>query len=142
MTNVKRLSEFVEEELPAFAEHKENPEEWYVLIGSMVTEYSIWADEDLPEDHDELEAELPPEDRDANPNVDGHMQIGCAGWLSDCFDLGDGDGFVSQASWGDKIDRRLMNILVVHESMLSQEALDIANGEYQGQRAEARRTDV
>lgn len=128
MTNLKPLPEFAQEELPAFLEYKENPEEWYVLIGSQVTEYSVWADEDLPDDYDETHEELPSEDQDANPNVEGYMQIGSSGWLSDCFDFGESsDGFVSEAAWGEKVDRRLMNILVVHESVLSEEALEVAN---------------
>lgn len=129
MTNIKPLTRFVDEELPAFVEDKDDPDEWYVLIGEMVTEYSIWADEELPEDYDEIQAEMPPEDQDANPNVEGQMQIGTAGWLSKAFDFGDGDGFVSEVQWGDKIDRRLLNLLVVHESVLSEEALEVANSE-------------
>lgn len=130
MTNIKPLTRFVEDELPAYLAEKDDPEEWYVLIGSQVTEYSIWADADLPEDYEEMQAEMPPEDRDANPPVEDFMQIGTGGWLSSCFDFGeDGDGFVSEVQWGEKIDRRLLNLLVVHESVLSEEAIGVAHNE-------------
>jgi len=137
MTNLKPLAELVEEELPAFVEDKENPEEWYVLLGSHATDYSIWADEDLGDDYEVSQEELPPEDRDSNPNVPGYMQIGSSRWLSQCFDFDDGeDGFVTEAAWGDKVDRRLMHLLVVHESVLSEGALAIANGEQEPPEAE------
>lgn len=130
MTNIKPLSKFIHDELPQYADEMGDPEEWYVLIGDMVTEYSIWADEEMPDDYEEVQEEMPPEDRDANPNVDGYYQIGTAGWLADAFDFGEeDDGFVSEAQWGDKIDKRLINILVVHGSVLSEEALEVANGE-------------
>lgn len=130
MTQIKPLTRFIESDLADFVATKENPEEWYVLIGSMVTEYSVWADEDLPEDYEAVQNEMPPEDRDANPNAEGYFQIGTAGWTSDAFDFGDDDsGFVSEVQWGDKVDRRLLNILLVHESVLSDEALAVANDE-------------
>lgn len=131
MTNLKQLTKFVNEELPAFVDHKENPDEWYVLIGNMTGEYSVWADEELPEDYEAIQQEMPPEDRDANPNVEGYMQAGSSGWLAECFDFKDSDskGFVDEYAWGDNIDKRLMNIIVVHESVLSDMALEVANGE-------------
>ena len=127
MTNLRPLDVFLNEELPAYAEGMGDPSEWFVLIGDMVTEYSVWADEDLPEDYDEIQAEMLPEDRDANPNVEGYFQIGTAGWLSNCFE--EDVGFVSEAQFGDKIDRRLLNILVVHEDLLTEEAIAVARGE-------------
>lgn len=130
MTNIKPLLKFVQKDLPQYAEEMGDPEKWYVLIGDMVTEYSVWADEELPEDYEAIQADMSPEDQDANPPVEGYFQIGCAGWLSDGFDLSeDADGFVSEVQWGDKIDRRLLNILVVHEDLLSDEALNVANRE-------------
>jgi len=136
MTNLKPLTDFVEDELPAFVEDKEYPEEWYVLLGSHATDYSIWADENLGDDYEESQEDLPPEDRDSNPNVPGYMQIGTSGWLSECFDFDEDEGFVTEAAWGDKVDRRLMHLLVVHESVLSEEAPAIANGEEEPPEAE------
>jgi hypothetical protein len=126
MTAIYSFKETIEQ-LTEYLESKENPDEWYVLRGNMVGEYSIWADEELSEDYDEFQNELPPEDQDANPNVDGWMQIGSAGWVSKAFDFPeDSSGFVSEVQWGDNIERNAMNMLVVHESVLSDEAIDVA----------------
>jgi len=128
VTSIKSFDQFIEE-VQAYRDAKDSPEEWYVLGGDMVTEYSVWADEGLPENYDEMQAEMPPEDRDANPNAEGYMQIGTAGWLASGFDFEDGDGFVSEVQWGDSIERNLLNLLVVHESVLSEEALAVADGD-------------
>jgi hypothetical protein len=66
MTNVKSLSEFAEE-FEHLIETKENPDEWYVLIGKMVGEYSVQTDE-MPDDYEEHQQALPPEERDATEN--------------------------------------------------------------------------
>lgn len=129
MTNIKPLERFVDQELPAFAADKEHPEEWYVLIGQMVTEYSV-SQPDIPAEYAEYQEEAPPEERDANPSIEGYYQIGCAGWTEDAFAFGEeDDGFVSEVNWGDKVDRRLLNIIVVHESVLSDEAIAVATGD-------------
>lgn len=131
MTNIKSLSEFTEE-FEHLIETKENPDEWYVLIGKMVGEYSVQSD-DLPENYEEHQQELPPEDRDATENVDGFLQIGMQGWSADAF--ADDCNFVGEyAGYGeDKLDTRLMNILLVHEDMLSEDALEVANGDYENE---------
>lgn len=137
MTNIKPLQRFAEDELPDFVEHKEIPDEWYVLIGSHVTDYSVWtADEGEDEEYREFQEEMAPEDRDANPPVEGQYQIGTGGWLADAFDFGDNESFVGQVGFGDKIDTRLMNLIVVHESVLSEEALSVANGETEPAKAD------
>lgn len=134
MTTIHSFGQFVDE-IQEYRDSKDNPEEWYVLRGNMVTDYSVWADEELPEDYDEMQQEMPPEDRDANPPVEGVFQIGAAGWLVNCFEFGEGRGFVSELQWGDDIERNLLNLLVVHESVLSEHALEIATGETEPQPA-------
>lgn len=74
-----------------------------------------------------FQEEMPPEDRDANPPVEGHYQIGTGGWTKAAFDFDENTSFVGQVGFGDKIDTRLMNLIVVHESVLSDEALEVAN---------------
>lgn len=136
MTNIQNLTTFGEQ-FDNLVESKENPEEWYVLIGNMVGEYSVKCD-DIPGDHEEHQQQLPPEDRDATEDIDGFMQIGNQGWSSDAF--AEDCNFVGEYSgYGeDKIDTRLMNMLLVHEDMLTEEALDVALGEFEGeQEAEA-----
>jgi len=129
-TSIYTFREFVEEQLQEYLESKENPDEWYVLGGRMAGEYSVWADAELPDDYDEIQEEMPPEDRDAQPNIEGSVQIGTAGWHADAFDFEDScNGFVSEVQWGDKIERNLMNMLLVHEDVLSDEALEHVNGE-------------
>lgn len=132
MTNVRKLTEFPEE-VEALAESKENPEEWYVLIGSMCGEYSVHTDE-TPEDYAESQEELPPEMQDENEHVDGFMQVGQQGWTADAFE--EDCSFVKEYGFGDKIDTRLMNIILVHEDMLTEESIAAGNGEYDNREAE------
>lgn len=134
MTSVRKLTEFPDE-VGRLVESKESPEKWYVLIGQMCGEYSVQTAE-KPEDYDEQQQELPNDMRDATENVDGFMQIGAQGWASQAF--ADDCDFVSEyAGYGeDKIDPRMMNILLVHEDMLSEEAIEAGNGEYDREEAE------
>jgi hypothetical protein len=125
MTNIWSFQEFVEEQLPAYLDSKEDSGEWYVLRGRHVTDYSVWSDHGLPEDYEGHQQELPPEDRDANPPVDGHVQIGTLGWVSDAFDSGD-RGFVSAVQFSDDIETNMLGLLVAHESALSEEAIERA----------------
>lgn len=108
---------------------KENPDEWYVLVGSPVTDYSVNI-ADVPDELQELDRkELPPEERDATENVPGSFQIGVAGWGEQMFD--DDPNFVMEyqnAPFGN-IDSRLLYTLLVHESVLNEDALAVANGE-------------
>lgn len=137
-TSLYTFREFVEEQLQDYLESKENPDEWYVLGGRMATEYSVWADAEMSPDYEEYQEELPPEERDAQPNVEGTVQIGTAGWHADAFDFEDeSNGFVSEVQWGDKIERNLMNMLLVHEDVLSEEALEHVNGEAGGEEVPA-----
>lgn len=134
MTGIHPLKDIVEQQLVDYLESKESPEEWYVLHGRKVGEYSVWADEELPDDYDEIQRGMPPEDRDANPNVEGFMQVGNTGWSSKAFDFGDdADGFVSEYQWGDKIESNLLGLLVVHESVLSDEALEFVKEEQEAE---------
>lgn len=129
MTNIKPLPKFIDELSNGYVESKENPDEWYVLIGKMVGEYSVHSD-DTPDDYDEMQQELPEEDRDAQPHVDGHFQIGAQGWTADAFEATTDlvSGFVGNRGRG-KLDTALMNIIVVHEEYLSEEALEVANAD-------------
>lgn len=124
MTTVSKFSAVIDE-LHSLIETKENPDEWYVVAGQKVGEYSIRADE-AP---DELADEEPPEGfGDANENVDGFYQIGQTGWASDAF--AEDVNFVTETGFSDtheKIDRRIDDLLLVHESQLSEKALEIAS---------------
>jgi len=131
MTNIKPLPKFIGEIANGYVESKKNPDEWYVLIGRMVGEYSVHSD-NTPDDYDEIQEGLPVEDRDAQPHVDGHFQIGAQGWTADAFE--DTTDLVSDfagSRGAGKLDTALMNIIVVHEDYLSEEALDVANGDPQ-----------
>ena len=122
MTLIHSFDQFVDQ-IQEYRESKDTPEEWYVLRGEMVTEYSVYNDHGPPEDDDEIRQAMPPEDRDGSPPVEGYFQIGAAGWLARSFEFDD-DSFVSEL-WGDKIERNLLNLLVVHESVLSDELLGV-----------------
>jgi hypothetical protein len=127
MTTISGFNEFVEE-LERLRETKENPDEWYFVSGQQVGEHSINA-ADVPDDYAEHMEELPPEEQDANENVDGFYQIGTQGWSADAF--ADDVEFVSEVGFSrthDTIDRRVNGLLLVHESVLSEEALQIAEG--------------
>lgn len=127
MTNIKPLRKAIGEEFPAFLDEKENPDEWYLMIGKAVGEYSVHT-ANKPDDYEEMNADLPPEDRDATENVGGWYQIGTSAWVEQAF--ADDCNFVGEyMGHGGKLDTRLMHILVIHEDMLSDEALDVANGE-------------
>lgn len=135
MTTVSTFSGFLEE-LNRLMESKENPDEWYVVSGKQVGEYSIHTAE-KPDEIPEDQSELPPEARDATENVGGFYQIGSSGWSEKAFD--DEVRFVSEAGFSrshDEIDRRINNLLLVHESALSQEALEVA-GDKEREAAEA-----
>lgn len=124
MTSVRPLSEF-DDEISEFVDSKDDPEEWYVLVGDLVGNYSVHTAE-KPDDYEEHENELPPEDRDANEAVDGFYQIGSSGWVDDAFE--NNCGFVGEYAGGSKLDTRLLNILVVHEDMVSEEVIDKFGG--------------
>lgn len=83
MTTVSKFEDFLDE-LDRLIETKENPDEWYVVSGKHVGEYSIQAAEQ-PEEYNEMQDELPPEERDATENVDGFYQIGTLGWSEQAF---------------------------------------------------------
>lgn len=102
----------------------DDPSEWVVLRGQACGEHSVWTDE-APDDYDpEVEAELGHEDADAP--VDGFYQIGHIGWTAKCFD-GDPQFVREYSDMGaGKIDKRLLNLLIVHESLLTDEALEAA----------------
>lgn len=126
MTSIRTINDFIDE-LHDLKQTKDNPDEWYVLSGRHVGEYSI-QDADKPAEYDEAEADLPPENRDATENVDGFYQIGTVGWSAEAF--ADGVNFVGITGFSDsfdRIDRRVNGLLLVHESQLSEKALDIAN---------------
>ena len=129
MTSIRKLTEFPDE-IAGFVESKESPEEWYVLIGQMCGEYSVQT-ADKPDDYDEQQEQLPNDMRDATDNVEGFMQIGAQGWSAQAFS--DGCNFVGEyAGHGDdNLDPRLMGILVVHKDMLSEEAIQAGDGEYE-----------
>jgi hypothetical protein len=128
MTGVLRLEDWVDEVSTEFMATKENPEEWYVVTGSMCGEYSVH-DAEQPPEIAEHQDELPPQERPADENVDGFYQIGKQGWSGDVF--ADDVDFVGTYAGrsNDEMDTRLLNILVVHEDMLSEEAIKVANGE-------------
>ena len=114
-TIVREAEEFVED-IQELIDDKDEPDEWYVLVGSHVTDYSVnTADrpEELPEETEE----------DANPNVDGSWQIGTLGWAGEA--LSEDSDFVREVGFGGgNADTRLLGTLLVHESMLSEEARD------------------
>ena len=107
---------------------KENPEEWYVLIGSPVAEYNVNI-ADVPE---ELQGDVEDEPEwaeDSTENVPGFYQIGVAGWGEQMFE-GDANFVMEyQDSPHGKLDSRLLHTLLVHESMLKEDAIAVANGE-------------
>lgn len=125
MTGILPFAEWLEE-LEELIAQKENPDEWYILMGEHVGEYSI-NDADKPE---ELAADetVPQEyQRDANGNVDGFYQIGTFGWSDKAFDSD--VEFVAETGFSEThepIDRRLNGLLLVHESVLSDEATEKA----------------
>ena len=126
MTSVSKFRAFLEE-LDRLMETKENPDEWYVVSGKEVGEYSIHAAE-KPEEVPDDQSELPPEARDATESVDGFFQIGTMGWSAQAFD--DDVEFVRETGFSetfDVIDRRMNGLLLVHESALSEKALDVAD---------------
>lgn len=128
MTTVSKFEDFLDE-LDRLMETKENPDEWYVVSGKPVGEYSIQAAEQ-PEEYNVVQDELPPEERDATENVDGFYQIGTTGWSEQAF--ADDVSFVSETGFSktyDVIDRRINGLLLVHESALSDEAVEIASEE-------------
>lgn len=130
MTTISTVEGFIDE-LRDLLEAKDDPDEWYIVAGNMVGEYSVHAAE-KPEGIPDDQSELPSEARDANENVDGFVQIGNAGWSADAF--ADDSEFVSAFSFDDahrKLDARINNLLLAHESMLSDEALDIAEDKCQ-----------
>jgi len=128
MTSIRPLTQFAEEEIGEFVETKDDPEKWYVLVGNFCGTYSAHTAE-KPEEYDDFEDDLAPEDCDANENVDGFYQLGASGWTEDAF--ADDCNFVGEfAGDSEKLDTRLMHMLVVHEEMLSDEALDAAEGDY------------
>lgn len=125
MTTVSKFSAFLEE-LDRLMETKENPDEWYIVSGKEVGEYSIHAAEQ-PEGVPDDQSDLPPEAQDATENVDGFYQIGTTGWSAQAFD--DDVEFVRETGFSesfDVIDRRMNGLLLVHESALSEEALELA----------------
>lgn len=125
MTTISSVDEFFEE-TRRLLDTKENPEEWYFLSGQQVGEYSI-KDSELPEEVPDDPDDHPPEAEMASQNVDGAYQIGSTGWSEDAFD--DDVEFVADAGFSQsygKIDRRVNGLLLVHESVLSEEALALA----------------
>jgi len=123
MTTVSTFSDFLDE-LDELLDSKENADEWYVVSGKQVGEYSVHTDE-APEEFDD--SHLPPEDQDANENVDGFYQIGQQGWSAVAFE--DDVDFVGEVGFSrthDVIDRRLNGLLLVHEDALSEKAKRIA----------------
>jgi hypothetical protein len=121
VTIIHSFDQFVDE-IREYRESKDTPEEWYVLRGEMVTEYAVYNDYGPREGDDEIQQAMPPEDRDGSPPVEGYFQIGAAGWLASSFDFDD-DSFITELHFGDEIERNLLNLLVVHESVLSEELL-------------------
>lgn len=122
MTGVLPFAEWLDE-LQQLIETKDNPEEWYILQGKHVGEYSVHAAE-TPE---ELQGDTEPPEGfgDATENVDGFYQIGTMGWAEAAID--DDIGFVGEVGFSESaepIDRRLNGILLVHESVLSAEATE------------------
>lgn len=136
MTTISTFEDFIEE-FEQLKASKDNPDEWYIVSGRQVGEYSIHTaaqPEAVPDD----QTELPPEERDATENVDGFYQIGTQGWSEEAFI--DDAPFVAEAGFSttyDVIDRRINGLLLVHESVLSEDALGIAHG--RGDEAEAER---
>jgi hypothetical protein len=121
MTTIHTPDAFIQQ-LEELLETKEDPDEWYILSGQQVGEYSVHSDHETPDGHDEL----PDDMQDATENVEGFVQIGSAGWASKAFE-DEGSEFVSAFSFDDansRLDTRINNLLLVHESMLSEEALD------------------
>jgi len=118
-TVIRQLGDFADE-LAALIDEKDDPAEWYVLKGENVGAYSVLAADAPEEIPDE---ELAPEDEPADPNIDGVVQIGHVGWAASAFE--DDSRFVSECSgFGEgTVDRRLMNLLLVHESELTDEVL-------------------
>lgn len=126
MTSVSKFRAFLDE-LDQLMKTKENPDEWYVVSGKEVGEYSIHAAEQPGEVPDD-QSDLPPEAQDATKSVDGFFQIGTMGWSAKVFD--DDVGFVTETGFSetfDVIDRRMNGLLLVHESSLSEEALEVAS---------------
>lgn len=119
MTNVRKLSEF-SAEIRNLVESKENPDEWYVLVGDLCGTYDVY--DDSVEEHSGGATEF----------VSGFMQAGTSAWASKAFK--DDSNFVSEWNgYGDgKLDTCLMNILLVHEDMLTQEAIAAANSDFDG----------
>jgi hypothetical protein len=85
-------------------------DEWYLVFGSPVDGHSISVS-DIPD-------ELPD---DEAPGVDGVVQVGHIGWAPQAF--ADEDSFVHDAGQGGGIACWPMGLLLVHESKLSEEAL-------------------
>lgn len=137
MTTISTFDGFIEE-LHELKAGKENPEEWYFVRGNHVCEYSV-NDAERPEDVPEDQSEVPEEMQPATENVDGQYQIGTLGWAASAFE--DGINFVGEAGVSDShdvIDRRVNGLLLVHESVLSEEALGIAHEkEREGQEVDA-----
>lgn len=125
MTTISRLTDLTEK-IDDWIEDLDNPEEWYVLRGAHATEYSVWAAE-APDEIEASEEDLPPDQRSENPNVDGQYQIGTLGWAADAFI--DEPEFVTEVAFEPgKIDTRMLGLLVVHQSKLSEKALGMADG--------------
>lgn len=116
MTGILRLEDWTDRVSEDFVESKENPDEWYVLEGKMVGDFDV-NDADVPD-------ELP----EGNGNHEGWYQIGSQGWSEEAF--ADGVKFVDEyAGYGDdKIDTQLLQVLVVHEDVLSDQAMRVADG--------------
>lgn len=137
MTTIKTVDDFIDE-LRELLDTKEHPEEWYILSGKQVGEYSIHTAEQ-PEEVPPQD-ELPPEAQDATENVEGFYQIGTLGWGADAFE--DDVAFVEETGFSetfDVIDRRINGLLLVHESALSEKALALvqSDDEDRERRAEA-----
>jgi hypothetical protein len=135
MTSIKKPENFIDE-LRNLLETKKNPDEWYFLAGQQVGEYSIHTAEE-PDEMSEDQSDIPPEMRDATESVDSFYQIGTTGWGQQAFD--DDVEFVREAGFSetfDKIDRRVNGLLLVHESVLSEKALEMANEEAEPKEAD------
>ncbi len=95
--------------LRGWISEKDEPDKWHVVHGGPVGEYNITSG-DMP-------AQLPESER----SPDGVVTIGHLGWSADVFD---DRVFVDEAGpQGEKIDRRLNGVLLVHEDILSDDAL-------------------
>ena len=104
---------------------KDNPDEWYVLLGSHVGKYSVWSDS-VPEEVIETQDTLPEDERPAQPYVDGTIQIGTSGWNAEAFE-DDNEVVKKWSGKGGGLSSQFMHMLLVHEDMLSDEVVEKSN---------------